>query len=1199
MKTFISAAFLLLFLSAQLFADWQWNDPAPQGNRLSAAAASPGNSTLVAVGDYGAVVYKTGSSPWVNAGPIADGAALDTVVWKGDRFLATGPNAGLWQSTDGAVWTLRDSNVKGYYLFDLGTSLVALGADTSWVSTSGTAFQSYSLGSNSVYITAAASGSNIILVGDKGLLASSSDGATWKNESLDPNLYLYATAGGPMGFLIASATASNGYYYPAPLYTSGSASGFSQMAPPAGTRGALSIVTGAQDWVFSDSASNLLYQRSAGNWGGVTDSLTGKQSNFVPYASLILGGTSSLLVGNRGSIAELSTSGTLLPLNPTAIVSNYLSPTRFAGVGIGNLCVAMDFNTSRLTDARYYLTTDGVTWTRRLPAPVSALSALSVSGTELLGYSAGYGANAAGFYHSSDGGNWEILANITDPQTGSVAISDPVVSFAVNSDRSAMVALSRKEIYSLDGRYTAVRGLYYSSNWSDWTPVPMPEVTSQQPPNEDAVENISWDGTHFVLLLHPGRIFLSSDGKNWSRLPALPDDSKSQLQTSYNSTAIPAANIAGSVASNGQMLVARAVKLASDGSRITTLPSDAERFFVFDQGRWWPCPVSSPVDPSLRQVFWNGSEFCATGEGEILCSPDGFNWTSNSVAAPVSKLLWTGSRFIAFTDAFAVLSHEGDFTGGTAIESPTLLPRVTDPSLTAAAQSYQLQANLSVTTSWTVTGAPSWLTVTPSSGVGPATLTVSVAQNKSTTARGAVLQVAGLTHLLFQQGTKTVTTIAASYRSSTVTIPFSGDWSASAEPSNLVQFPKNSTTGRGALKVSLQANNTPNARTITVNVNGQDYTITQQGQSVAALRAGSYSGLVGSLFEGFAPSSPDNFDFFSGWIKLAVTGTTSKNPTGAYSASLTYFDGIQSTVFRGSGTLNALGAIENATWKSSGKIPQTLSVNLSVTDDYGLNKWVSGNLTLSGTALAFFAGKQVYDGKTNALAAEDVGKATFFLAPTDSSSFSGNNGVASATVLSNGNVRLVGTLADGTPISASTYVWGAAGNSLMIPFFFPAAKGKGVANGYATKDLSNPESDWSGPAFLSVSGTDPVNLTASVARYKVPGAGQTVMSWGHSGTLPAFKLQPSDSMLPAVTGTATLGTKNALSVVIPPSTSPVPLSLNVATGLVTGSIIDPDTKIKFSVYGAVNQKYQNLTIDSGAVAGFSKTTPAAFSILSQ
>ena len=1153
-------------------AAWTWSEPSPQGNALASAARSSNGSITIAVGDYGTVVRKSGSGTWESLPPIAEGVALSAAVWSGTKFLVTGPEAGLWESTDGLVWTLRDAAVKGDFLFALENTVVCLAADTAWTSAGGAPFQQYSLKDQALspYRTAALSAGTLVIVRNDGSVASTPNGIDWTSPIVRADTFFYTVAGGPTGFLFGAIDRTGGNAKALLVQFNNSGETEDIPLPSNADFRYYRIFGSATGWLFQDYLTGSLFRRGSTTWNAIAAATP----IFYPNATLMVSGNSTLLAGERGRVAMLDSEAVLSVETASHFVSDFLYYPRFTAAALDDVAVAIDKNATRPAQYRYYSTSNGTTWSQTTPAPIAGVSSLGIHSGNIVGYCVANPSTSEGFYRLV-GSQWQPFGS-SPPTEGTV------LSFASNNDSSTVIAIARQETFDLSGNYSAARALYYSPNWSDWTPLALPEARLDQPPSEDVIESVQWDGARFVLLLHPGRIFTSTDGLSWNQLPALPADSTAQLAVAYPGLKLPAANTAVSVSSDGQTLLARSAKLLANGTYSSSLPVGSETFFVFEQGRWWPVPVSTPVGQSRRLLTRDASRFLAIGDGEILSSADGFSWQSHPVRADVSALQWTGSRLLAFTDAFGILSHQGALGEGISISTIACSPRIS--TLTASVQSYSLTFSAPPSQAWSVGKLPDWISISPAAGSGNATLSVTIKENTTRTPRGAVVSLGGVSHLVSQKTAVFTDSLSVGALQSSLSIPFTGDWSASPS-SSLVQFPKNSYAGKGNIRFTLPTNKSSNSRTFTVNVNGIDYTVTQQGQDPAILRVGGYAGVVGFVAEGYLPDSLDSYESFTGSMQLTFAKPSTSLPNGAYTASLSVFHGNQTVQFKSKGALETGGVLTNSTWTNSGKSPVSAQISLQITNDFALNQFASGNITIDSQAYGFFAGKQVFQSKTNPLSAADSGKATFFLTGFGSEGISADTGVAAIDIAPAGTARFAGQLADGSKLTGSFPVLGAAGADNVIPFAFSGSRDKSLISGYARRTVSRETFDWSGPASWPAPARSTKELTASLARYTPPVKGGSALAW----TAPANISITSDSF-DLIQGNATFSPPSRLTAAIQAPGRILSLKLNPANGMLTGSLSEPNSKkVAMTFLGAVNQSYESLSSGSGSILGFSTT----------
>lgn len=150
----------------------------------------------------------------------------------------------------------------------------------------------------------------------------------------------------------------------------------------------------------------------------------------------------------------------------------------------------------------------------------------------------------------------------------------------------------------------------------------------------------------------------------------------------------------------------------------------------------------------------------------------------------------------------------------------------------AAGETYSL--TVTSTTSWTANSNLSWVTVSPASGSGNGTISVTVARNTSTSSRTAIVTVDGQTHVITQAGVVVTTISPVSHTSPaagdtyTISVTSNGAWSASSDQSWASVSPA-SGSNNGTVTVTVAANTSTSGRTATVTIGGQTHSLTQSG----------------------------------------------------------------------------------------------------------------------------------------------------------------------------------------------------------------------------------------------------------------------------------------------------------------------------------------------------------------------------------
>lgn len=1180
--------FLFLALARLSAAAWNWDDPLPQGNALFAAAVSTGSSpVVVAVGEHGTVVRAVSSGTWTSHGPVADGLSLQGIVWSGDRFLAAGFSAGVWSSSDGRDWSLVDSSVRAARIFRAGSNVIALGSSTAWVS-SGNKFTPQSLASAgiSAYRDAASDGSRVLLYGSGGFLATTVDGKAWTKSPQDTASSFYSAGGGSTGFLVGGLDGNgNGI-----LLSSANGSAWSAVTPPAGRFFPIRIFRLNDGWLVQDYYSGAFYRRgdsTAAVWARLESDLPG----FFPAAFVSSSLPDRILFfGDRGLVAKLD--GTKIVPELTGVIdSAYLYSPRFSAAAAGNVFAAIDANVASTRSVRYFSgisSPSGIAWRKPVPAPVRGLTALAAVGTStIVGYSGGApGAAAenlpatdAGFYRTSDGLSWQVFGRAED-ENGIDLLQGQVVSIASRPDESATVVLTRSDLSSPAG-YSAVRSVYRTTNWSDWQQISLPVFRANPPASEENIESVVWDGSQFVMLLHPGRVFTSADGLAWKQLPSLP----------------PGLG-AVSVASGSGIFVARTAALQSDGSYAAE-SSGGEKICVFKDGRWWSRDTGRRAPVLQRRIIFAQDTFVASGQGsEVLTSTDGFSWRAHSAPGAPFALLWNGSRLAAFNDSFAAFSLEGLPSGGTALALAELSTR--SRSVPAAGETYNISLAIAEGKDWSVSKIPSWMTVSPSSGRGPAQLAVIVSANTGKSLRGTVLDIGGESHFVLQRLAEVSVVAPVSGSASTVKIPFAGEWNIASEP-GIVSLPNGATGGQGTISLAVARNDSAASRTVTVDINGVPFVLTQLGTPLPVLRAGSYSGLVGYLPDGVSPDALDNYQSaFEGFLRVVVAPPAKNSPQGGYSAQLTLHDGTKPVVFRGSGPFDADGSVAEARWSAGPKGPSIVIKRMAVVRDEEKGQHLEGEFSNAGFRFGFLAGRNIFSAKSNPLSSDYARPATFFLTKYGESGSSADSGVGAVKLGADGIARLSGVLVDGTKFTAASSVWGEVEARMVLPFSFAAGSAR-IVCGFSRFDSSSLFTDWDGLAALVKPGknqsgqaeTDLGFLSASLCIYTPAPKGSSPFSW----TLdPALRLALASGGLEGEVSSPSPG-KIAADL---PGSAKMSLSFAPATGLVKGSFTASPGAAPVTLIGALTQKQYNISGDIGGFLGMVLgPQPGTFEILPQ
>jgi hypothetical protein len=237
--------------------------------------------------------------------------------------------------------------------------------------------------------------------------------------------------------------------------------------------------------------------------------------------------------------------------------------------------------------------------------------------------------------------------------------------------------------------------------------------------------------------------------------------------------------------------------------------------------------------------------------------------------------------------------------------------------------------NLSVSplnASWTAASNASWLTPSPTSGTGSATISYTVAANLSTKPRQATIAVGAASFTVNQAAAPTYSfnptsaSVAAGGASGTVSLtvtPSDGTWTASSNQGWLHITSANTGAGSATINYSLDANTTTQSRTGTITVGAANFTVTQAADSTygfsptsASVAPGSSSGTVSLTV---TPSSGTwTASSNQTWLHITSAGS------GTGSATISYSVDANNSAQSRTGTITAGAAAFGVTQAGAG-----------------------------------------------------------------------------------------------------------------------------------------------------------------------------------------------------------------------------------------------------------------------------------------
>jgi hypothetical protein len=269
--------------------------------------------------------------------------------------------------------------------------------------------------------------------------------------------------------------------------------------------------------------------------------------------------------------------------------------------------------------------------------------------------------------------------------------------------------------------------------------------------------------------------------------------------------------------------------------------------------------AGSSASFALSDTIWSAPTDGGTHQVTLTAAPADAPWTATSNApwltvTPSSGVGSASLTLTALPHTTSVAPRSASVTvAGVTITvtqtgaSPTF--SLGPATWTAAADGGTHHATLTAApddASWNATSSAPWLTVTPSSGVGSATLTLTAVPHASSTARSASVAVGSAAMTITQDGVSATfaaapATWAAASPGGTQLVsltatPVDAPWTATSDAAWLTVTPA---SGVGSATLTLTAAphiGARDARTASVTIGAATVTVTQAGASLASLR---------------------------------------------------------------------------------------------------------------------------------------------------------------------------------------------------------------------------------------------------------------------------------------------------------------------------------------------------------------------------
>jgi alpha-tubulin suppressor-like RCC1 family protein len=246
-------------------------------------------------------------------------------------------------------------------------------------------------------------------------------------------------------------------------------------------------------------------------------------------------------------------------------------------------------------------------------------------------------------------------------------------------------------------------------------------------------------------------------------------------------------------------------------------------------------PAVTTIDPTTKNVDSAASSY-------TIDVTSNSSWSVSGLAGwlTASHMSGTGNATVTITydenlatsersDSFTIGGESHTVTQAAAPEVTTIDP--TSKNVGSASSSYTIAVTSN--TSWSLSGLAGWLSASPMSGTGDATLTINYNENSATSERSDSFTIGGQSHTVTQAAAPAVTTInpasknAGSTASSyTIAITSNTSWSVSGLAGWLSASPM-SGTGNATVTINYDENLATSERGDSFTIGGQSHTIAQ------------------------------------------------------------------------------------------------------------------------------------------------------------------------------------------------------------------------------------------------------------------------------------------------------------------------------------------------------------------------------------
>ena len=584
-------------LAGQVCGPWSRIGADPPFGGASLNAVTSGGGTFVAVGDDGLIATSTDGVVWTRR-ESGDDEDLRGVAWNGTRYIAVGLGGPILASDDATIWrpvgTPFELPLVGVTWS--GSRFIAVGDGATILSSEdGEAWEAAATGGGEWVLRAVACGGGACVTGGsylwsthyEGTMLRSTDGLTWQPVAVESDFRLQAfdlmwtggrfvAVGSSVDMPMVGWSDIGESWEFGPTVTGG---------PPNYS----AVATDGLEILVFGGAGTLLSSPDGAAWSERSTSL----GWWVRDAAW--GGGHWVAVGAQGqtAVSEDSFAWTTAVPRLFDFFYNWRGAT-----SSGSVVVASGDDTGTGTPF-VYRTGDGATWQRVVLDGISGLTSLTTFGGRFIGVT------AAGFATSPDGVAWAEVPVASAPASGGLACS-PSRCVAVGST------------------------IMTSEDAVTWSTTALPQ--GYQP------RDVAWDGKQFVVVGRwgvkgTGALFMrSDDGGHWeaSEQPGYP--------------VMPTALAAGG------------------GTRAVIGGQRGHVFTGTDGFTWQDHDLAESAE--MRDVVWTGSYFAVLGRkpdgisSVVWVSRDGSTWSKIAVPGnhDLREITGSGPRLHLFGDQGTILS---------------------------------------------------------------------------------------------------------------------------------------------------------------------------------------------------------------------------------------------------------------------------------------------------------------------------------------------------------------------------------------------------------------------------------------------------------------------------------------------------------------------------------------------------------------